>query len=304
MTSLISLVQSYIHVCECQKNLSEMTIKAYRTDLQQFCTFLMERDPVREIIRQYVDEMHQKYKPKSVKRKIASLKAFFGYLTDEELWSENPFARLKISYKEPITLPKTVPLETLRQLLSSMYSIRSDEHLTPYKHRTILLNICVLELLFATGMRVSELCNLGISDIDLESQMVLIYGKGARERIMQIENESVLTILREYKVMNQPRKDSCHYFFVNRLGKRLSEQSVRSMLRAWAKRAMIVQHITPHMIRHTFATLLLEEDVDIRYIQQMLGHSSLITTQIYTHITTAKQKQILATKHPRNKMVV
>ena len=304
MLSFSPRVQSYLHTCEYQKNLSKMTVKAYRTDLRQFISFLADDMPSKDIIKKYIDTLHLQYKPKSVKRKIASLKAFFNYLAEEELWDENPFSRLRISYKEPVILPKTVPMETLQKLLSAMYHALNDGGLTSYKRRAIVLDICVLELLFATGMRVSELCNLRAEDIDLTSQIVRIYGKGARERIMQIENVNVLAMLKEYRAQNQAAITACGFFFINRLGKRLSEQSVRNILCVWTRQAKITQHITPHMIRHTFATLLLEEDVDIRYIQRMLGHSSLITTQIYTHIAAAKQKQILATKHPRNRMVV
>lgn len=299
-----SLVQSYIHTCEYQKNLSDKTLKAYRTDLNQFCNALGSTDLSKAAIKDYIDAMHLQFKPKTVKRKIASLKAFFNYLTEEELLDNNPFSRLKINYKEPVLLPKTIPLNILQLILSAMYSALDETNITKYRHRMLMSNICVLELLFATGMRVSELCNLRENDIDLESKTVWILGKGSRERIMQIENVSVLAILQEYKQLNLPKIKECHYFFINRLSKRLSEQSVRNMLCTWTSKLMIAQHITPHMVRHTFATLLLEEDVDIRYIQQMLGHSSLTTTQIYTHISSAKQKQILATKHPRNKMAI
>lgn len=153
-------------------------------------------------------------------------------------------------------------------------------------------------------MRISELCSLKPQDIDLESSNVLIYGKGAKERILQIGNPAVIAALRLYQETFREEIMVCGYFFVNRLGHKLSDQSVRFMIDRYAKLAGIEQHITPHMFRHSFATLLLEQDVDIRYIQQMLGHSSISTTEIYTHVSNVKQKEILVKKHPRNWMVV
>ena len=162
----------------------------------------------------------------------------------------------------------------------------------------------MIELLFATGMRISELCSLKPSDIDLKSSNILIYGKGAKERMIQLGNPEVINALSLYQEVFREDIDACGYFFVNRLQRRLSDQSVRFMINRYAELAGIRQHITPHMFRHSFATLLLEQDVDIRYIQRMLGHSSISTTEIYTHVSSAKQKDILVHKHPRNLMEV
>ena len=129
-------------------------------------------------------------------------------------------------------------------------------------------------------------------------------GKGAKERILQIGNPEVLSVLRRYAEENTLRIHKANWFFVNRLSSRISEQSVRFLIKRLCRKADIEQRITPHMFRHSFATLLLEEDVDIRYIQRMLGHSSILTTQIYTQVTVEKQRQILTAKHPRNKIVV
>ena len=153
-------------------------------------------------------------------------------------------------------------------------------------------------------MRISELCSLKPSDIDLESSNILIYGKGSKERILQIGNPEVLAALSLYRETFSTDIAVCGYFFVNRLRQKLSDQSVRFMINRYAKLAGLSQHITPHMFRHSFATLLLEQDVDIRYIQKMLGHSSISTTEIYTHVSNTKQKDILVHKHPRNLMVM
>ena len=162
----------------------------------------------------------------------------------------------------------------------------------------------MIELLFATGMRISELCNLKYQDIDMENHSILIWGKGAKERMIQIGNLDVISAITSYINEFQKEITKSGWLFINRLGHRLSEQSVRFMINKYVDMAEISMHITPHMFRHSFATLLLEADVDIRYIQKMLGHSSITTTEIYTSVSMHKQKAILTEKHPRNGMDV
>lgn len=156
--------------------------------------------------------------------------------------------------------------------------------------------------LYCKVARVAEICNLHSQDVDFIGKSVKLYGKGSKERIIPIENTSVLTILSDYYFIHEEKISDCGYFFVNKYGKRLTEQSVRCMINSYCQTCGISMHITPHMFRHSFATLLLEQDVDIRYIQKLLGHSSITTTQIYTHVTSAKQKEIIKTKHPRNNL--
>lgn len=149
-------------------------------------------------------------------------------------------------------------------------------------------------------MRISELCSLKASDVNLYEHTILIHGKGSKERKIQIGNEDVVSILKEYLAVYQNRIRISQYFFANQNGDALSDQVVRRMINKYTSLAAIDLHITPHMFRHTFATSLLEADVDIRYIQEMLGHSSINITEIYTHVAMSKQRDILTTKHPRN----
>ena len=238
-----------------------------------------------------------------MKRKIASLKAFFHYLTYKEILEDNPFAKLDIKFREAKLLPKTIPFHTIQSFLNVLYA-QKEQAKTEYQLRCCIRDIAVIELLFATGMRISELCSLKPQDIDFESKNILIYGKGAKERILQIGNPEVISALTSYQETFKEDIASCGYFFVNKLKHQLSDQSVRFMINRYAEIAGIEQHITPHMFRHSFATLLLEQDVDIRYIQKMLGHSSISTTEIYTHVSNSKQKDILVNKHPRNLMEI
>lgn len=298
-------IDEYIEYCQYRKRLDSKTLKSYRIDLKQyelFCSALQSYAS-KSAVDCFITELHKQYKPKTVKRKIASLKAFFHYLEYREEIPESPFAKLDIRFREAKLLPKTIPFHSIQTFLSTLYAQKELAE-SEYQLRCCIRNIAVIELLFATGMRISELCSLKPSDIDLKTSNILIYGKGSKERILQIGNPEVISALNVYQETFQKDMDACGYFFVNRLKRRLSDQSVRFMINRHASLAGISQHLTPHMFRHSFATLLLEQDVDIRYIQKMLGHSSISTTEIYTHVSNTKQKDILMHKHPRNLMRV
>ena len=301
MNTFIPITEKYLEYCKSQKKLDNKTIKAYRIDLKQFETFLNNTD-VHSLsvadIENFIGYLHRNFKPKTVKRKLASLKAFFRYLEYKSIIEINPFNKIKTKFREPLPLPKTIPLHTIESLLSTMYKEYSLAH-TAYQKKRALLDIAVSETLFSTGMRISELCNLKISDVELYDATIRIYGKGAKERIIQIGNEDVLLILEKYVTEYLSEISKCGYFFVNPNATQLSDQSIRRMIKKYCSLASINLRLTPHMFRHTFATSLLEADVDIRYIQEMLGHSSITVTEIYTHVALSKQKDILTTKHPR-----
>lgn len=301
METLQTHIKKYLEHCQYQKRLDAKTLKAYRIDLTQFnnkfaFTDISEITP--QILEEFIAALHQEFKPKTAKRKIASLKAFFHYLEYKELIERNPFNKIQVKFREPVILPKTIPLHTMEVFLSTMYRQLANAK-TKYQQKNALRDIAVIELLFATGMRISELCSLKMNDVNLYDRSVLIYGKGSKERKIQIGNDDVVNMLEKYKNDFQTEIQNCKYFFVNQNGSALSDQSVRRMINRYTSLAAIDLHITPHMFRHTFATSLLEADVDIRYIQEMLGHSSINITEIYTHVAMSKQRDILTTKHPR-----
>lgn len=305
MNTLFKEIEDYLQYCQYQKKLNQKTLKAYRIDLIQFYSNVKKAaEPLsKTCIMEYIRNLHVLYKPKSAKRKIASLKVFINYLEFEEIITYNPLDKLRLEFKEPKTLPRALSLKTIKKLLIAVHHANSVAE-TDSQKRLTTRDVAVLELLFATGLRVSELCGISKLDIDLRDGWVKVQGKGAKERLVFIANSEVLSALRQYRKLFLKEIDSEQCFFINRRGKKLSEQSVREMIRKYANNAKIVEHITPHMIRHSFATLMLEEDVDIRYIQSILGHSSITTTQIYTHVTLAKQKRIIRKKHPRNKVLI
>lgn len=301
MNELQTLMESYLEYCKHQKRLDHKTLKAYRIDLRQFseqisCTHVSDITPC--VLENYIAKLHQQYKPKTVKRKIASIKALFHYFEYKEVIDINPFNKIQVRFREPVILPKTIPLHTIETFLSAIYKQRTHAK-TAYQRKNALRDAAVIELLFATGIRISELCSLKMNDINLYDRTILIYGKGSKERKVQIGNDDVTHVLEEYKSSFLPEIQNCNHFFVNQNGTVLSDQSVRRMINKYTSLAAIELHITPHMFRHTFATSLLDADVDIRYIQEMLGHSSINITEIYTHVAMAKQRDILTAKHPR-----
>ena len=298
MFDLVNEKDKYLVVCKSLKGLSELTLKAYKIDLQQFCDFMRGRDCFdKNELNSYINILHNRYKPKSAKRKIACVKAFYRYMEIEDIIDFNPFHKIIIKYKEPLKLPRTIPLNCIQDMLTYAYQQYSVAG-TIYQKEVTLRNIVVIELLFSTGMRVSEVSNLKTANINLADNTIRIFGKGAKERIMCISGD-LSQMIGHYQTVRSNQSD---YLLVNKFGNRLSEQSIRYMVNDYANAVGAPLHITPHMFRHTFATELHNEDVDIRYIQQFLGHSSIATTQIYTHISTSKTREILESKHPRNKM--
>lgn len=296
------LLETYLRHCRCEKRLDAKTIKAYRCDLEQFLGWLSTRsqvwnDVAKHDMGAYIAHLNSLFAPASAKRKIASVRAFYAYCESEESITVTPFHGLRVSIREPKRLPRTIPLADLGRMFECAAGEPSSSTYDRFRRSR---DRAIIEVLIATGVRVSELCNLDDADFDETAKTLLIFGKGAKERIIQVENDSTLEALARYRRQRDAWRVECDgSLFVNRFGCRITEQSVRSMIAALAEHANASTHVTPHMFRHTFATLLLEEDVDIRYIQRLLGHSSIKTTEIYTHVTNTKLRAILKDHNPR-----
>jgi integrase/recombinase XerD len=305
MYKLEHYIREYLTFCGNNKKLNPKSIKAYSIDLAQFSKQFEKLENInRDSLSDYIADLHRQYKPKTVKRKLAAVKTFMKYLEYKEIITVSPIRNVMTKFKEPIVLPRTIPFDIIQRFLDTAYDDKNQDNLSSYEKQVAARNIAVLEVLFATGVRVSELCNLRQRDIDLRSNRLRIMGKGSRERIIHITNFEVIAAIHDYITAFDAKMNGCEYLFINKRGNRLSEQSVRFMLRDFTERLCLPLHITPHMFRHSFATYLLEEEVDIRYIQQLLGHSSITTTQIYTFVSLEKQKKILEAKHPRNRFRV
>lgn len=294
----------FIFHCQYEKGLNKKTINAYQIDLNQLVQYLNKTfttEKMEEISKGMIKNYLQKisdFQPKTVKRKIASMKVFFSFYEFENETFINPLRKIKIHLKEPRILPSVMSSSEVKAILKFLYKERmNNKNDDGYTYKAQTRNIAIIELLFATGIRVSELCQLQNHNVDLQQGIIKVYGKGNKERIIQICSKEVISILKEYNKLFKPEA----FFFVNRLGHEISPQSVRLLVKRCVKELNLSKHITPHTFRHTFATLLLEEGVDIKYIQILLGHSSIVTTQIYTHVNSNKQKDILSKKHPRNR---
>lgn len=308
--TITTAMKDFLHHCRFEKNLSGLTLKAYNTDLKQFSDFLRKRNPRMKIsdiskneLKAYVEYISH-LKIKSIKRKVATHKAFFNFLEFEDKIAVSPYRKVKINLREPKRLPNVMNVEEIESLLRSAYKAKSNCSDSIGEYEESLRNVVVIELLYATGARVSEIAKLKMEDMNIQTGDIRIKGKGDKERLAQICNQETLELLGEYYKRFEKRiKKAGYYFLINRLGGRLSDQSIRTIIKNAAKLSGIGRHITPHVFRHSFATFLLEKDVDIKYIQSLLGHSSITTTQIYTHVNRDKQVKILQNKHPRKDFV-
>lgn len=299
MASLGNYIVQYLHVCEFEKRLSPDTLKAYRIDLEQFATFTQGSAVDKTLLGRYAAHLNQHFAPRSVKRKLASIRAFYGTLEEQEIIEESPFRRFHLHIVYPKELPRSIPTRTVEAILREAYG-----QYQATGDRWALRDILVLELLFDTGMRVSELCKLTPDTFQPEPNglKLLIHGKGRKERVLQIATMEVVSLAQRYLNEFSGGILDTGSILLNRRSRPLTTQGVRQIISHHIQAAAVQGHITPHMFRHTFATALLDSGVDIRYIQTLLGHSSISTTEIYTHVATGQQSAILAQRHPRNEM--
>lgn len=299
MPSLSEEITQYLHACEFEKRLSADTLKAYRIDLTQFATFAKGSNVDKALLGQYAAHLNQHFAPRSVKRKLASIRAFYSTLEEQERIEESPFRRFRLHIAYPKELPRVIPTGTVEAILREAYG-----QYRAAGDRWALRDILVLELLFDTGMRVSELCRLTPETFQLgrNSLRLLIHGKGRKERVLQIATMEVVVLAEQYMSVFRDGINDAGFILLNRRGRSLTTQGVRQIITRHIQAAAVQGHITPHMFRHTFATVLLDGGADIRYIQTLLGHSSISTTEIYTHVATGQQSVILAQRHPRNGM--
>lgn len=297
--------------CTYEKNLTEKTLKAYSIDLNQFKDYKNYHDIVvnkfnKQHIKDYVKSLYDReLKAKSIKRKVACLKVFFNFLMYEDVIEISPFTKMKLAIKLPLTLPKPIDMKDIRSLLKYLYSYKSSiENKKSFEYKWLVRDIAVVELLFITGIRVSELANLKPKNIDINKGIVFIFGKGRKEREIQICNKDVKKSLNEYYKLYKNEIAQIDYFFINKFKKQFSEDSVRYMLTKYEKICGIKNKITPHKFRHTVATELFYAGADVYTIQKILGHTSLSTTQIYTKVNNKHQKKVLETKHPRKNITL
>lgn len=285
------LISNYLSYCETHKRLSTHTIRAYKNDLLQFYNSNYNN------VESYIEFLTKSnIKSNTLRRKIASLKVFYNYLKFQDIIDENPFNQLRFQFRKEKILPKTIPYD----ILKSVYSYSEQKVIyskSKYQKQKAERNLLIISLLLSTGIRISELCHIHLKDINFSNRTLHIIGKGKKERILFLGDQTTFSLLKKY--INKYCVRPNDYLFTGQYPlKALSEQSVRLILKKLVKKNNLSITITPHMFRHSFATMLLDKDVDIRYIQQILGHSSISVTQIYTHVSQSKQKEILTLCNP------
>ncbi len=301
--NLSEAITTFLRHCHLERGLSQLTLTAYQLDLNQFQK-RQQHDSIvtinKHAIRKHLVWLDEKYKPRSIKRKIASLKSFFTFLEQEEYIETSPFRKLRLRLERAKSLPRILSTLSVTKLLQSAYSCRDAASIFSTAYKEATRDIAVLEILFSTGIRVSELCRLRTIDVNLTSRHILVLGKGKRERVIPLCDQETVQALAEYRNQYTEFLKAESVFFRNRDKHPLSTQSVRQLIKKYQKQANIPEDATPHMFRHTIATLLLENGVDIRNIQTLLGHSSLAVTEIYTHVSLSAQRIALGKKHPRS----
>ncbi len=284
-------IRDYLDYCYAYKRLSQHTIRAYQNDLYQY--YRHHTDDLKD----YIDYLRENVeKTNTLKRKIASLKAFYTYLEEEGRITQNPFHRLRFKFRTEKNLPKIIPLNEL-ELLYAHLRQKVTEAKTAYATEKAQRNYLIVSLLLSTGLRISELCHIRLGEIDLPNRSVTIMGKGRKERTIYLGDDRTFHLLEEFITCYSPNKNTYLFLGKDKISP-LSEQSVRLMLKNAQQQTSLSKTITPHMFRHSFATMLLDNNVDIRYIQQILGHSSIAVTQIYTHVSQNKQQEILTNHNP------
>jgi len=283
-----------------EKNFSKHTVKAYNSDVLSYLLWLGEMPCVEVNFSKVRDYLHfiQRfdYKKTTIARKIASIRTFYKYMYRERLIDSNPALNLNTP-KRPKTLPKFLTTDEIEMILSG---IKID---TPAGYR----NRAILELLWATGMRVSELSGLNFGSLNLENNEITVFGKGSKERIVLVSDRAK-TYLQRYLDMArslvakgfrlEPITETTPVF-INNTGYRLQDKTIRNVINDVVNSIELPKKVTPHMFRHSFATRLIEHGADLRVVQELLGHASISNTQIYTHVSTQRLKQVYNEAHPR-----
>lgn len=291
-------LSKFINYLQATKNLSDKSLKAYKSDLIQFFNF--ERSVLQPDICAFISylNMDLKLKDTSIRRKIITLKNFYNYLIDSEIIGLSPFKKLKFRFKQERKLPKTLTVNEICKILKC-FDVDTAT-LTPFAQSMFLRDSALIDLLISTGIRIGEAAALTLDDIIISERTLLIHGKGRKQRLIYIS--SSITWDRIKALIKERKKTLCNYLFVNRYGQPISIHGIEDIYKKYTLRAQLSTKSTPHYLRHTFATNLLANGADLRSVQEILGHASVATTQIYTEVTTNRKKKVLKKFNYRNKL--
>lgn len=291
------LLHGYVRYLEVERHASPYTLRNYTHDLRHFLEFLNAQKVVsleevdRHLLRRYIASLQEAGLGKaSVACKMSALRTFFRYLVQEKIISANPLLAVS-SPKLDKRLPSFLSNEEVTRLL------QTPDAVTPQGQR----DRGILELFYASGLRVSEMASLDLSNVDLEAREIRVWGKGSKERVV-LMGQPAASAIKLYlgegrkKLLDKSRGEA---LFINRYGKRLSERSLQKIISSYAVKAGLDKRVHPHMLRHSFATHLLDGGADLRVVQELLGHAKLTTTQIYTHVTQSQARKVYLAAHPR-----
>lgn len=286
-------VKKFLDYLELERKFSANTVLNYEIDLKEFVDFIVSKDLNKiEIkdIRRYLEYLNeQKYHVSSISRKVSSLKSFFKYLKAEKMIDNNPMALISNPKKEK-KLPVFLNYQDLDKLLNT------PDLNTGVGQRDAL----ILEMLYSTGIRVSELANLKLKDINFGEHKILILGKGNKERYVYYGTKCQ-KLLDKYLSDGRTMYPASAYLFSNKHGNKLNERMIRMIVDECGRKAKLNVHVTPHVLRHTYATHMLNEGADLKSVGDLLGHENLSTTQIYTHVSNERLRKVYLSSHPRAK---
>jgi integrase/recombinase XerC len=295
---LEELLKKYVRHLELERSISPYTVRNYASDVKGFLDFLHEHrvaspDKVsRSTLRLYLGSLHDKSTSRaSISRKVSALRSFYRYLRREKLVDADPLLTLSGPKKEK-RLPTFLTHEEMARL------IEAPNASTPQGLR----DRAILELLYAAGLRVSEIAALDLNDIDLGPRQARVWGKGSKERIvlMGIPAAEALSLYLKYSRIKLEGKAPTQAVFLNRFGERIAERRIQHIIKKYAQQAGIEMRVFPHIMRHTFATHLLDGGADLRVVQDLLGHARLSSTQVYTHVTRSQIRRNYLAAHPRS----
>ena len=286
------LLESFIKHISGERNYSAHTVKAYRGDLSDFRDFLRKEETKIEdadtaTVNRYVSALYGKNSPASVERKVSAIRSFFSYLVRKNLLTQNPAKLVRTPKKE-----KRLPVFLSVDEVFSLVDVKEPE-----KKILSVRDRAILELLYSSGLRISELAEAKTGDLDLEEALIRVRGKGNKERIVPVGSKA-LSALREYLGIREEFKPASGHLFLNSRGKNITTRSLARIIKKYGLVRGISKNVSPHVLRHSFATHLLAGGADLRAIQEMLGHSSLSTTQKYTHLSIERIMEVYDKTHP------
>lgn len=296
------IIDQYLALIQSTKNLSDKTITAYRSDYNDFLRFIQEKQIDEQTVLSYVQYLSQvrKLRSSTISRKLVSIKMLMKYLYENRITEQNYYLnnfRLKKEHK----LPKTLAVDEVKKLLNHI-QVQNEQAIGSYKEWIAARNLALIDVLICTGIRIGEASNINIEDVCISDRTMLIYGKGKKQRIIYISCTKTWENLLNWLRLRDTRKVNTNRIFVNRYGNQLSIHGVEYIFNSIKKSAKINPKSTPHYLRHTFATNLLSNGADLRSVQEILGHSSVATTEIYTEVSTTRKRQVLNKFNYRNDM--